>query len=92
MPQLNGLPVSGYRPQSEAAVDAVNLNKQLEERVLRQLDALVRQNDEKGPDHLSVDARWLSIAKSHIEQGFMAMNRAVFQPARISLPEDEARS
>ncbi len=36
----------------------------------------------------SLDKRWLALAKTQIEQGFMAMNRAVFQPGRVSLPED----
>lgn len=37
---------------------------------------------------LKCDPRWLAVAKTHFEQGFMALNRAVFQPQRISLPED----
>ncbi|MDR5655423.1 DUF7681 family protein [Ruixingdingia sedimenti] len=77
-----GLPVAGYRPQSDRAVATVNSNKILEERILRQIDAL-----ERDP---AVDRRWLAIAKTHIQEGFQAMNRAVFQPARISLPEDDA--
>lgn len=75
-----GLPVSGYRPQSDQNVELVNQNKALEERVLRQLDKLVATS--------GLDPRWLSIARTHIDQGFMAMNRAVFQPGRIALPED----
>ncbi len=74
----NGLPVAGYRPQTSRAVDQVNASKQMEERVLRMLDALSSD----------ADRRWLEIARTHIEQGFMAVNRAVFQPSRIDLPED----
>jgi hypothetical protein len=76
----NGLPVSGYRPQTDAAVEAVNLNKALEERVLRQLDVLACRS--------MTDQRWLAIARTDIEKGFMAMNRAVFRPGRSVLPED----
>ena len=76
-----GLPVSGYRPQSDQNVELVNQNKVLEERILRQLDRLFAVD--------GLDKRFLAIAKTHIDQGFMAMNRAVFQPGRISLPEDE---
>jgi hypothetical protein len=36
-----------------------------------------------------VDRRWLSIAKTHFEQGFMALNRSIFKPQRIKLLEDE---
>ncbi len=74
-----GLPVKGYQPQPQFRVDQVNLNKQTEERLLRVLD-LLRSTD--------ADPRWISIARTHFEEGFMAMNRAIFQPTRISLPED----
>ncbi len=73
-----GLPVSGYRPQSDVAVLLVNKNKQLEEETLRQIDQL----RERG----SIDYDWLEIGKRQIEQGWMAINRAVFQPGRVRLP------
>jgi hypothetical protein len=38
---------------------------------------------------LVYDQRWLAIARTHFQEGFMALNRAVFQPQRIKLPEDE---
>lgn len=31
-------------------------------------------------DLSNVDKRWVSIARTHFQQGFMALNRAVFQP------------
>jgi hypothetical protein len=77
---VDGLPVPGYRPQTSAAVDLVTQNKFDEERLLRKLDDL-RERDE-------VDQRWLAIARTQIEQGFMALNRAIFQPARIPIPDD----
>lgn len=80
-PQHQGLPVSGYQPQSKEAVGLVNTNKQAEEIVLRILDDLGARED--------VDKRWLAIGRSSIEQGFMALNRAVFRPSRIALPEDQ---
>jgi len=81
MTDHKGLPVSGYVAQTSEAVQMVNLNKHAEERILRDID-LYGMN----PD---VDKRWLAIAKTHIEQGFMAMNRAIFNPQRIELPENE---
>lgn len=39
-------------------------------------------------ESFTVDQRWLAVARSHFEQGYMALNRAVFQPQRIKLPED----
>lgn len=75
-----GLPVAGYKPQSGAAVEIVNHNKQAEEYVLRILDTLAATQD--------VDKRWLAIGRTAIEQGFMAVNRSVFQPGRVALPSD----
>jgi hypothetical protein len=84
-----GLPVSGYKPQSNTAVSLVNRNKEIEERVLRILDDLATM---KGPaasnDHpseLTIDQRWLAIGRTQIEQGFMAINRAIFKPGRVKL-------
>lgn len=74
-----GLPVAGYKPQSEENIALVNKNKQIEERILRDMDNLVVAG---------VDQRWLAIARTHMEQAFMAYNRAIFQPGRVTLPED----
>lgn len=74
------LPVHGYTAQSGPKVELVNANKEAEERVLRALDAL--------KSHPDVDQRWLAIGRTHIEQAFMAVNRAIFAPQRIRLPED----
>lgn len=80
MTQHTGLPIPGYRPQSDATVQLVSENKGLEERILRKLDVLAECKD--------IDQRWLAIGRTHIEEAFMAINRAVFKPARVSLPED----
>ena len=80
MTEHNGLPVEGYRPQSDDKIALVNHNKQLEEFVLRTLDELQRMS--------SVDPRRLAIGRTDIEKGFMAVNRAVFQPGRAKLPGD----
>jgi len=74
------LPVAGYTAQSDATIALVNLNKQLEEQILRLLDELQGQ----------ADPRWLAIGRTCIEQGFMAVNRSIFRPERIKLPEDAA--
>ena len=77
-----GLPVKGYSQQSDVSVLLVNNNKLVEEGVLRLLDALA--------DLPSIDKRWLAVGRTQIEQGFMAVNRAVFKPDRIKIPGDEA--
>jgi len=75
-------PISGYQDVSGDKAAFVNANKELEERILRRIDGMTDAS-------LAIDQRWLAIARTHIEQGFMAMNRAVFQPTRINLPEDQ---
>lgn len=76
----DGLPVQGYKPQSSENVALVNRAKILEERVLRYLDEL------RAMPH--VDQRMVSLALTGIQDSFMWANRAVFQPARATLPED----
>lgn len=81
MPEaLNGLPVRGYVPQVQANIDSVNENKMHEEMLLRKLD-LMRAN-------VDIDQRWLAMGRTHIEQGYMFINRAIFQPERVALPGD----
>lgn len=82
MPEHKGLPVAGYRPQSDDKVSAVNVNKEIEEIALRRLDDLKAMP--------GIDQRWLAIGRTHLEQAFMAINRAVFQPSRVTLPSDRA--
>ncbi len=36
----------------------------------------------------TVDKRWLAIGRTAIEQGFMAVNRSIFKPGRVVLPDE----
>jgi len=91
MSEYNGLPVAGYQPQSAKNISVVNDNKVLEERALRQIDAMEAANKYSvSINNDSIyDARMLALARTGIQQSFMWLNRAVFQPARVALPEDE---
>lgn len=80
MTDLQALPVFGYQTQSVDNVALVNTNKIAEEKVLRILDGLATIE--------AVDKRWLAIGRTHIEQGFMAVNRSIFKPKRAELPSD----
>lgn len=40
-------------------------------------------------DGAPYDPYWIAAARKHFLEGYMALNRAVFQPQRIRLPEDE---
>ena len=74
---LLGLPVKGYRSQQESNIQLVNENKVAEEKILRTIDSLM--------DNPEIDKRWLAIARTNIEQGFMALNRSIFKPERITI-------
>jgi hypothetical protein len=76
----NPLPVSGYKAQSTLSVSTVNANKEMEEETLRRLDALKTDPE--------VDQRWLAIGRTQMEQAWMAVNRAIFKPNRVKLPND----
>lgn len=86
MTDHKGLPVAGYQPQSDAKVALVNEFKQDEERLLRKIDKALRANNDELPRQPLVDPRWVAVARTHFEQGFMALNRSVFQPRRVRLP------
>jgi hypothetical protein len=70
-------PVKGYTDQSKKNLDRVNSNKEMEENLLRVLDMY--------KDDAAVDQRWLAVGRTHIEQGFMAINRAIFKPQRVEI-------
>jgi len=76
-----GLPVAGYQPQSPEKIALVNQNKTVEEELLRVIDHASKTG--------IMDARWAEIARTDLEKAFMSLNRAIFQPGRISLPGDE---
>lgn len=76
------MPVAGYTTQTDTKIALVNQNKQLEEMVLRQLDALKLVPD--------VDQRWLQAGRTQLEQAFMSINRSVFKPGRAELTAESA--
>lgn len=77
---LKGLPVPGYKDQTTTNVALVSHFKRQEERLLREMGEMKDMPD--------IDQRWLAIARTQIEQGYMALNRSVFKPDRVELPED----
>lgn len=100
-----GLPVAGYKPtQPQAAIDAVNVFKELEERTLRHIDKLMndgtirermrkmldeQRGEETGTSAINADPRLLAVGRTQLQGAFMFLCRAVFQPGRVTLPEDE---
>jgi hypothetical protein len=79
-------PVEGYTAQPQWKIDLENKRME-EEAALRAIEA-VRGAPASHVD-TAVDMRcWLTIASTHIEQGLMALNRAITQSQRIKLPGD----
>jgi len=67
--------VLGYTVQNPENIKLANHFKLFEEELLRVLDDM--------QERPSFDGRWAAIARTHFQEGFMAMNRAVFQPQRV---------
>jgi len=65
--------IIGYKEQSPGQIEAINRLKSLELEVLHEWEA-VKHLLEK------FDVRWMSVAKTHFQQGFMAAVRAVARP------------
>lgn len=81
MPETHeALPVHGYQSQTDTNVKRVNAMKETEESILRRLDGMKTQPE--------VDQRWLAIGRTKIEEAFMAINRSIFKPSRVTLPSD----
>lgn len=90
MTDHKGLPVAGYQPQTQSAVDLANEGKELEERYLRWLDKMQAEYNEWDRNGTSTeppfDPRCLIEARNHIQAGAMWAIRAIFKPQRIKLP------
>ena len=66
--------ITGYRElTSEEAY--INGLKELAEEVGSAVETL-----ERNEDWLDIDARWVAIGKTNLQQGFMALTRAVAKP------------
>lgn len=72
-PQTPGT-ITGYQPQSPEAVEAVNACKSIENALGEFIETLKSSGDG------FVDRHWLAIGVTQLQQGFMAINRAIFQP------------
>ena len=64
--------IKGYRDLSQAEIDAMNNIKSLANQVGDLIDSL-----QGNPD---IDQRWLSIAKTDLQKGFMSAVRSVAKP------------
>lgn len=75
--------VLGERRPAPIAVQTVNAVKELEEHVLRLLEEIGEDGE------LAADKRWLATGRTQIELGFMAVNRSVFKPERVTIADED---
>ena len=64
--------IKGYRDLSEGEIKAMNAVKSEAERIGLLVEELEANTD--------LDARWVSIAQDHLQQGFMAAVRSIAKP------------
>lgn len=68
--------ISGYRQLSEGEISDINALKALGQGVLVHLEYMARPA-------LYYDQRWISIAKTHLQQAIMAGVRAIAKPEGV---------
>jgi hypothetical protein len=64
--------IKGYRELTEQDIEQINDMKDLEQVLLTCINAMSKVQE--------FDQRWVSIGRTHIEQGFMALVRAIARP------------
>lgn len=69
--------IKGYRDLTVEEITAMNHLKELESLILDVVEEMQKQPD--------FGQRWISIGLTHIEQGFMALNRAIAKPQRVKV-------
>lgn len=64
--------IKGYRELTQAEIDTMNAIKQKAQEVGDVIESMKGRED--------IDQRWLAIAQTNLQQGFMAAVRAVAKP------------
>ena len=64
--------IKGYRDLSQAEIDAMNRVKVAAESISVLIEDLQQMPD--------LDKRWVAIGTTNLQQGFMALTRAIAQP------------
>ena len=77
--------IKNYRDLTPLEIDLMNQGKELEEKVLEYI-ANIQEINSVHQDEKLIEAaeahRWLSIGKTDIQKGFMAVIRAVAKPVK----------
>jgi hypothetical protein len=72
--------IKGYRDLSQQEIDAMNEVKELAATVGKLVQKLEDQDRIAIGPRIDVDPRWLAIAKTDLQKGFMSLVRSVAQP------------
>ncbi len=72
---MSDQPISGYRELSDFDLSDINAVKDLEREVGLLWRSISRRDD--------IDRRWLALAKTHLQEGFMAFVRSVAKPEDV---------
>mgnify|MGYP000529369054 CR=1 FL=1 len=71
--------IKGYRDLSQSEIDAMNRIKALAEQVGALVEELDASPNAETADQ-AADRRWVAIARTQLQQGFMALTRAIAKP------------
>lgn len=75
--------ITGYRELSQTEIDLMNKIKAhgaaLDE-TLKEVDAFLASDNQQHGTPDAESRRWLSIGKTHLQQGLMAVTRSVARP------------
>ena len=78
--------IKGYRELTEDEIAAMNKGKALEQELLKWMASLAPpkshgfESDPADDRPVKADGRWLAIAKTQLQQGFMALARSIARP------------
>lgn len=74
--------IKGYRDLSQVEIDLMNEIKTKGAEVGELVDKLDRLRHGLQDDNTAIipDGRWVSIGRTHLQQGFMALTRSVAKP------------
>lgn len=70
--------IKGYRDLSQDEIDLMNEGKAIAEQVGVFIEKLAATHASSGQH--AIDMRWVNIAKTDLQKGFMALIRSVAQP------------
>lgn len=75
--------ITGYRDLNQQEIDMMNQAKKLGNEIGVFLEEMNQYIDVKDGE-VTVDPRWLNIAKTHIETGFMFLVKSVAKPTTFA--------